>query len=411
MAKFDFRNSRYAKFFSDKENQNFLQTFINREDILYTNYGWYLTQGRKASAATPTNASGIASFTVKGRKLNAAPYMDLRAPLGDSNQMDQGQVIFCTGTIPDFIANGRKETAMERKYREDMFTQFGSDADIVAEFVQDVQQMVDSADSTMNLLTARLMSTGKIDYSDIGRGIRVPISSAPIPEENFVTAGETVWSDTENCKLLEQMKKIEDEYRDKRDFRGQLVWQVPYQMFHEVILENAQVKELISNYAHNPLMWRATVEGQSYTEQLFRQAVADYQGISPIEIVVEKGRNITHTTDTFIHGWSENVAVLRPAGDAVEFEYTECLDRLMTERYGSNLMTSVFATTNNGLGTLVNITKNNGRFQEWQTDLYMSAVPALIEFPDHLIVDTATADETSTSTSTSTEETTEETTE
>ena len=44
MPKFDFNNSRYAKFFADKTNQRFLQSFINTEGLLYTNYGWYKTQ-------------------------------------------------------------------------------------------------------------------------------------------------------------------------------------------------------------------------------------------------------------------------------------------------------------------------------------------------------------------------------
>ena len=44
MPKFDFNNSRYARFFSDKTNQRFLQSFVNTEGLLYTNYGWYKTQ-------------------------------------------------------------------------------------------------------------------------------------------------------------------------------------------------------------------------------------------------------------------------------------------------------------------------------------------------------------------------------
>ena len=395
MAKFDFNNTRYAKFFADKTNQNFLQTFINQQDILYTNYGWYLTQGTKASASTPTNADGIASFSVKGRKVNAAPMMDLRAPLGDSNQMDKGGLIFYTGTIPDFIAPGIVETATEREFRIRQFEQFGNDADLIVEWVHNVQTQKDSADATMNNMTAQLMSTGKIDYSTIGRGLRAGIAECPIPSANFVTAGEYVWSDTENCKVLEQMKQIEDDYRDTRGYTGALVWQIPRDMYYKIILENAQVKELIQDYRKNPLAYEATTDGQSFTEMIFRRAVIDYQGVSPIEVVTEKERNLTHATDTFVHGWSENVAVLRPAGKVVSFQYTDALDQLMFERYGANTITRQFARVNNGLATLITTTLNNGMFKEWHTDLVMSAIPALTDFPDHLIVDTATADEAS----------------
>ena len=112
MAKFDFNNSRYAKFFSDKTNQNFLQSFINMEGLLYTNYGWYKTQGVKASIPTPTAGNGTATFSVKGRDMKAAPLMDLRAPLGDSNQMDKEGIYWYTASIPDLIAPGFVETAM-----------------------------------------------------------------------------------------------------------------------------------------------------------------------------------------------------------------------------------------------------------------------------------------------------------
>ena len=315
MPKFDFNSSRYAKFFADRSNRRFLQTFIDTEGILYTNYGWHLTQGRPANAPTPTDSSGVATFTVKARKVEAAPLMDLRAPLGDSNQMDKEGLSFYSATIPDFIAPGWVETAMEREYRIRQFELFGSDADIV------------------------------------GRGIKTPLHKAAIPEENFVKAGALVWTDS-SCKLLEQMKHIEDTYREKRNYTGSLIWQVPRKMYYEVILENAQVKELIADYRKNPLAYQATTEGQSFTEFAFRQAVIDYQGVSPIEVVTEKERNKTHTTDTFIHGWKENVAVLRPAGDAVEFEYTENLDQRMFQRYGSKAISKVFAQTNDGLATL-----------------------------------------------------------
>lgn len=391
MAKFDFNNSRYAKFFADRSNQRFLQTFLDTEGVIYTNYSWYKTQGDKASGATPTDNTGVATFNVKVRKATAAPLMDLRAPLGDSNQMDNEGFAWYSATIPDFIAPGFVETATEREYRVRQFQEFGNDADIVASWVHDVQKMVDSADATLNYMTASLMSTGKIDYSAIGRGIRLPLHKANIPEDNFVGAGATIWSDTENCRLLDQMKAIEEAYREKRDYQGALVWQMPRDMFYKVFLANKQVAELVASYKSNPQAWIAQTDGQTPTETLVRYALSDFEGVSNIEIVTEKERNKTHETDTFIHGWAQNVAVLRPAGKCVQFQYTDNLDRLMFEKYGAKTVQKVFAQTNDGLGTLVNTTLNNGIYQEWHTDVMLSAVPALMEFPDHVIVDTATA--------------------
>jgi hypothetical protein len=396
MAKFDFESSRYAKFFSSKENTRYLQDFINTEGVLFTNYGWYLTQGHKAEQATPVDNRGIATFTVKSRKLEAASLMDMRAPLADSNQEDQKGIEWYTASIPDFIAPGTVETAMERDYKQRLFEEFGNDADIVAAWTAKVQSKVDSADATMNYMTAQLMSTGKLDYSTIGRGIQTSIHKATIPEENFVTAGQEVWT-SETCKLLTQMKRIEEKFRSDWGYTGALKWQVTHKMFHDVILKNAEVLEYMEEYRTANLLggsvqiFSPTTMGA--TEDMFYKAIASYDGLSPIEIVVEKERNKTNTGDSFVHGWADNIAVLRPSGDACEFEHAEILDKMMFEKYGASTIDQVFATTNNGLGLLFNTTLNNGKYKEWHTDLALKACPALIEFPHHVIVDTATADE------------------
>lgn len=390
MAKFDFNSSRYAKFFADKSNQNFLQTFINTEGILYTNYGWYKTQGHKAAAATPTSPAGVASFTIKARSLEAAPLMDLRAPLGDSHQMDKEGLKFYTASIPDFIAPGYVETAMEREARIAQFEMFGNDADIIAQWVQNLQSQIDSADATMNFLTASLMSTAKVDYSAIGRGIQAPLHKADVPAENFVKAGAKVWTDAD-CNILSQMAKIEAKFRDKWGYTGAMIWQMPKDMYQNVFLKNKEVRELITSY--RKLNYIADTENMPVTQKMFNDAFVDYEGVSPIEVVVEKERNFTHVTDTMIHGWDQNVAVLRPAGDACEWQYTTNLDKQMFDKYGSNIISKVWAQANDGLSTIVNTTFNNGQYKEWHTDLMMSATPALIEFPNHVIVKTNEAGE------------------
>ena len=68
MQQFDFNNSRYAKLFSSKDNLNFLKTFLEQKNLLYTNYGWYSTQGRRASMPTPTDYDGVATYSVSTRR-------------------------------------------------------------------------------------------------------------------------------------------------------------------------------------------------------------------------------------------------------------------------------------------------------------------------------------------------------
>ena len=391
MAKFDFNNSRYAKFFSDKTNQNFLQSFINMEGLLYTNYGWYKTQGVKASIPTPTAGNGTATFSVKGRDMKAAPLMDLRAPLGDSNQMDKEGIYWYTASIPDLVAPGFVETAMEREAKERQFELFGNDADLVAAWVHTLQSQIDSTDVTMNYMTAQLMSTGKIDYRKIGRGIQIPLHKADIPEENFTTAGTKVWT-APDCKILSQMAAKEKMYREKWGYQGAMVWQVTRKMFYEVLLPNSEAKELVDNYKKNPLAYIASTETAPTTQDLFVRAFRDYPGVSPIEIVEERERNLTNTGDTFVQGWNDKIAVLRPAGYACEFQYTNSLDRQMFQKYGSTVISKVWALANDGLCVVVNTTTNNGLYKEWHTDVMMSACPALVTFRNHVIVDTSVAD-------------------
>ena len=207
MGKFNFNDSRMAKFFSSKINRDYLQTYINKEGILRSNYDWYLTQGTIATDVTPTDNKGLATFSVKSRELKAATLMNLRAPLSEGYQKEKGNMNWYTATIPDFAADGFRETATERWYRMKMLgEEFGDDADLVDEYTDKLQDLVDSLNSTMTFMTARLGSTGELDYTNIARGIQAPLHTANIPKNNFKKAGKLEWAN-ENCDILEQMRK------------------------------------------------------------------------------------------------------------------------------------------------------------------------------------------------------------
>lgn len=390
MAKFDFNNSRYAKFFSDRENQRFLQTYLDRSDVFFTNFGWYKTQGRTAPEDTPTAKDGTATFSVKARKLKAPHLMDLRAPLGDSNQSDTNGLKWYTASIPDFIADGIVETATERDYRVQQFEEFGNDADIVAEWTRKVQNSIDQIDATLNWMTATLMTTGKIDYSGIGRGIQVPLHKADIPAENFLTAGAKAWADAD-CELLTQLRALERKVRDQMGgYEGGMIWQMTRNDYFNIFLKNKEVRAFVSDF--RKLHYLASTQNIPVTQSEWNQAVVNLEGVSPIEIVTEKEYNKTHTKEEAVQGWKDGTVVFRPVGDAVEFEHKRILDERMMRNYGASAISTVFGRTNNGLGLLVNSTMDNGRFKEWHTDVMMSAVPALVEFPNHYIIDITKAD-------------------
>lgn len=394
MAKFDFNNSRKAKFFNSGENQKYLQTFLDNKEIFFTNYGWYKTQGHNAANLTKTDAYGLATFNCKAKVRKAAPMADLRAPLGDSNQLDKVGFKWYTASIPDFITPGFVETAPERYYRMKQFEEFGNDADIVMEYVDNVQTLIDSVDATMNFMTAQLMSTGKIDYTGIGRGISTPLHKAIDPIEygdNFVNGGAKVWSDS-SATILTYMKEKEAQYRETRGgYDGPLVWQMTRKTFNDVFLKNKEVRDLVTDW--RKLNYIASTATMPISKDQFMKAFTDFEGVSPIDVVTEKERNITHTKDEFKQGWADNIVVLRPAGDACEFQRTDQLDRKMIEFAGNKAIQTTFGTTNDGLGLLMNSVVPNGKYMEWHTDLMFSACPALIDFPDHMIMDISKADE------------------
>ena len=316
--------------------------------------------------------------------------MDLRAPLGDSHQMDASGEDVYTASIPDFIARGWTETAAQRAYKERVYMQTGNANRILARWVEKtLVPGLSSAKATLNNMTGQLQTTGKIDYVGLGAGIYAKLHDARIPKENFIKGGEKVWT-APDCKILTQMRKIEDEYRNKRGgYNGALVWKMTKKMYHETFLQNQEVRDLYVTWCKANYI--AYVEGMPITNEQFLKSIADIQGISPIEIVTEKERNKTRVTDTFVQGWKDNIVVLRPAGDAVEFKYTDILDREMYTKYGAKSIDCTFATMLSGLVVAMNTTTDNGRLQEWHTDVMMSATPALLSFTNHVIIDTAQA--------------------
>lgn len=389
--KTDFNSTRYAKFFDSKSNRDFLQTFINTKGILRVNYGWWKTQCEKASAPTPIDDSGLATFTQKSRSLKSAPLMDMRAPLGKGLQEDVEGIEWYQATIPHFISKAYVENSAERMRKQQEFEQFGNDADIVAAWTLKLQDKLDSAHQTINNMTAQLMTLGYINYSGLGMGIQMPIHKAKIPAENFVKAGAKVWSDAD-CKVLSQMAEIEKSFRDEWGFDGALTWKMTYNFFYNVFLQNAEVKELVESYKKNPLAWVATTATAPTTADLFERAFRDYPGVSPIEIVVERERNITNTGDSMIHGWNDKYVVLCPAGKPCDLRYCNPLDeKVFGGGFGAQAISKVFAKANDGLCTVINTVSDVSELREWRTEVVMSATPALNEFMQHIVVDTTVA--------------------
>lgn len=383
--KYDFQNSTYSKLWDSKEGGQLLTFLLNDPEMIRSNHNFWRQKFTVDPNITPTAADGTATFTSKLRKPESGSLLHWRSPMGDTIVRDKQGVQYYTGIIGDFISDGFREQAMERENKEQQFIEnFGNDAMIIAQFANEVQALVDSADQTLSNMGAQLISKGHI-YYNYGQGITGGLYKAEIPAENFITAGEKAWTDPD-CKILDQMREIENKFKDAWGLEIPMQWEVPYDMWHNVILKNKQVLTwVLENRKVNN---QVVVDDMIVTEAMVKEYIGTFEGVSPIVVIEEKQKNEGVT----VHGWKQNVAVLRPRGYAGVIRHTTILDQKMYEKYGSNLISRVFAKTLDGLCTVENITINNGNMREWQTHLLMSATPSLDEFIWHVIVDTTTAD-------------------
>lgn len=381
-----FENSNYNILWDSREGRQVMSAVLANSELIKPNYTFVYEKFKIDPTITPTNSKGEAIFTSKMRELASADLMDMRAPLGETRTADKKGVAYYNGRIPNFAPAGFVEKATERWYKEENFAQFG-DAALIAQYAtEEVQRMIDSANMTLSYLAARALSTGETIY-DMGDGIQSAIYKSYIPAENFVNAGTKVWSDPD-ALILDQMHKIEEDFKDKWGVAMNMQWEMTQEMFDSYFLNNKQVKEWVKylNVINNtPLPEQLTL-----TRDLVARAIPQHPyGLSPIVIVNEKQKDVNKG---MVNGWASGKAVLRPSGYAGYIRRAAVLDEQIYKRYGNSVNSYNFTTALNGLGTFMNSVVVNGNFKEWHTDLFVCAIPTLDEFLYHIIVDTTTAD-------------------
>ena len=388
--KYDFSVSNYAQLWGTRGNgKKLLASLVEDKELIGLNESWYLTQGSIDPSYTPSDDKGLATFTVMERELTASQMANLRAPLADTNTMDATGFNSYSASIPDFSTPKIVETAMMREQKERIFEQMeGNDAVIMkTQYIPNVQKLLQSMNFTMNWMTGKLMTTGKIIY-DKGQGIFAPVHKADIPVENFVNAGTTAWTDP-SAKIITEMQRIEGEFRSRWGYNGGMQWQMTRNFFLNCFIKNNEVLEKVNEFrALNDLI---AVSFNNINTDVFNNAWANVRtayGLSPIVLVEEKeyDRNKETGEMAAIQGWDDKFVVLRPTGDAVTFMRKEILDTTYA-KYLNKSTSRNFAPINNGLGTLVNTTVPSGLYNEWHTQIMFSCVPALVEFTKHIIVD------------------------
>jgi hypothetical protein len=392
--KFDFSNTKYVQSFENSvEGRTVIQYLLNDPDYIRANYDIWRTFFPVDPNTITTANDGTAAIKVFAEEPDHATIADMRAPLGKGRLGEEGQKSWYLTTFADMIAPSWQEQAKEREAKERLFAEFGSEAPILAGYATKIlQPRVDSINMALSNLAMQALSTGKAIYN-FGKGIKAPLYSAPIPDENKVNAGAKVWSDPD-CELLTQIVKIAKHF--KEDVWGResmaLELDVTYDQFQNVFLKNKEVIDTIKvNWlASNGQLISQTdaVPTSLISEESFNKYV---NGVFPelpyIRVVAEHQKD----GDTLIHGWKDGVAVLRPLGIAGHTYRSEILDKYMDEKYGNNIITSVYGSTLDGIITVINTTGINGKYKYWATDVVACAAPALESYIYQVLIDTTTA--------------------
>jgi hypothetical protein len=373
------------------EDKKALTTILQNPDLIKANHTFWREDFSVDPNITETNAEGEAVFTSRMRKLDVGTLMDMRAPLGDSIPEDAKGMEAYSGTIQEFISKGYVETAEMREYKRRLFAEIG-DVALVGRFVEEVlQPRVDSANQTLSHMAAQLISTGKIIYNQ-GVGMKGSILKAAIPTENFLKAGEKVWTDS-SALLLDQMRKIEEDFRDNTGLAIPMQWKITRKMFNNVFLKNEQIVKWIKDMylveSGQIGVGTTNLSGLVVNEENFNKYIQKVQGLSPIKIVDEKQNDLVNGT---VNGWKDGVAVFCPAGKLGLVRRTTIADvRYFTEEYINPSTRFVFASALDGCAFVRNSVVPNGVLKEWHSDLVLAATPTLDEFLYHYIIDTTTA--------------------
>lgn len=381
MAKFE--NSIYYKIWNSQEGREITMAILQDPNLIHANHTFWREKFLVDPSITPTNELGEAVFVQYMRKIETGGLMDLRAPLGDSVPAEQGNMQYYTGVIPDFIAKGYVEKATERYYRDMLFDQF-DDKNLIKAYADNfLQRAVDSANQTLSNMAAQVLSKGNIVWN-YGDGVIKQLLKAEIPTENFLKAGTTVWSDTTNCKILDQVRKIYNDVQEHLGMEIPMQLEITRTQWLNNWLTNAQVKEQIRYYKSLgntllPQVFEATTD-------MAMEAIAAFEGLPKIVIVDEKQYDTY--ANTTVHGWNDTIAVLRPLGFAGYVRRTDVLDEKIYKAYGTKLTERNFTNALGGVLLIMNSVINNGNLKEWHSDAMLSAIPALDEFLYHFIIDT-----------------------
>lgn len=395
----DFNDSTFMSFFK-AEGREVLSMLLADPTMFKPNFTAWQQDFSIDPEVTPHDNKGNATVRAYMRQIENGVLSDMRAPLGDSLPMEQGQGQFYSAPIAHFTTKHFHETTPtmydKRKRFEELREAYSeADAEFIAAYAEKVQLFLDSANMTITNMCENLMTKGYIYYEG-GAGIKAGIYKADIPAENFLKACmykisggvevQTTWSDSDALMVssLRRLVKMLNEH-----FGVEWKWQLdlPKAIWDNYVMTNKEVLDLVR--------WKYNVNGvslptvQYVTDDMVSSMLAEQSGLPTFFVHDTKQRD---ENKGVISGWAANMVTMRPLGKAGLIRHTNILD---AEYFGDDMtnpaISDVYTSTLYGLGYIENSVWPNGRMKEYRTRLIYSATPTLDEYLYHCILNSASA--------------------
>lgn len=399
----------YAKGLLNEGGNGFVQKLIDQSIVINANrFFWqenFTVEGNEYQidlGATKKNPA----WTMRMKTNRPVPTADAMAPLSEVAQLDGEGYVEKSGSIYQW-GKGLYDTTFSRMELEARLRELGSvDADLLDGYVRGVADLTATHMYTLSNIAAQTLSKGGAYNNTKIKGFSAITvnQEAYIPQANFKTAGEKVWTDPD-CDIPSQMQKIEQDFKQANNIAedAPFVWQIPYDLLIRVFLKNKFVVEQVNRYIRNYAPDKVVIvdsDGKTSldTSTISLQQLLDYTRTNDITkispIIVAKESQVVQDIKTIktVSGWEQGKVVLRPLGMAGVVVHAQVADVEMIGTGEINNSVTANASKIANFLYLLNEVSNDGKYKKYATKVLGRYGTVLTEAVQHVVVDTTTAD-------------------
>ena len=401
----DFNDSTFMSFWK-AEGRDVLRMLLADPTMLKPNFTGWMQDFSVDPELTPHDNKGNATVRAYMRQIENGVMADMRAPLGDSLPMEQGNAQFYTAPIAHFTTKHFHETSWTMRDKKIRFEELReayseADAEFIAAYAEKLQVFFDGANMTVTNLGEQLMTKGYLFY-DEGAGVKAGIYKANIPTRNFLNACmykmsgssevQTTWSDPD-ALMIDSLRRLVEQVNTALgvDWKWQL--DVPKAVWDNYIKTNKQVRETMFLRANPGIIINNAVANSErvmyFTDDDIAAMLSEQAGLPFVVVHNTKQKD---ENKGVISGWASGIVTLRPVGKAGLIRHTNILDaEVLADDLNNPAISNVFVPALAGLGYVQNSIWPDGVGKQWRTRVIFSATPTLDEFLYHFILTTGSA--------------------